>query len=114
MYISLVGFTLVAWLIHSLAAAGYSRFFQSTKSMQFRAVHAIEIFVTVTVMLLIYKAVRPEDVATIQTLLTVLGTLVVLDGASLVISKKLRKQFDIGHFAFAYLVIASATVLVTV
>jgi hypothetical protein len=106
----LIGFTFWAWLIHSIVAWFYSKKFESTKHKNFRITHALEIFITVSVMVLIYSKVADSVASVPEAILTVLGTLIVLDLASLILFDKLREKFDIRHFLMAYGAVVLAVV----
>lgn len=102
MYLALIAYTLLAWLIHGALVSFYGKFFDSTSSIAFRATHALEIFLTVVVAIIIYRATVNLPVSAIAAILTVLAVMVVLDGASLAIFESLRQKFDAWHFLAAY------------
>lgn len=112
MDVVLIGFTLAAWIVHSTVAGLYSKKFASTKKAPFRLVHATEIFITVLITMLLYTQFTDPSISVGAALITVLGTLAVLDGISIAAVQKLRDQFDIGHFIFAYSAVALAITVV--
>lgn len=107
----LIGFTVAAWLVHSLIAAGYSKLYDSTKSVGFRITHAAEIFTTLLITMTIYKTLTEPTISIISAIATVLGTLVILDGTSFAFANKLRQRFNVLHFIYAYTAITIAVVL---
>ena len=111
MDITLVGFVVIAWIIHSVLAGAYSKLFSSTRSASFRLTHAAEIFLTVFLTIFIYKQGTEPTISSLSAVITVLSTLAVLDGVSMVTFKKLRERFDIGHFALAYTATTFAVLL---
>lgn len=111
MSIILVAYTLVAWLAHSAMVGLYSKLFESTTSIAFRATHMLEIFITVVIMITLYKATVDSPVSATAAVLTVLVTLFILDGTVLALFETLRQKFDIGHFILAYLATILAVVL---
>jgi len=100
---SLEGYIGAAWAVHSLLASRYVKRFRSTKQLEFRLTHALEIFTTVTVAVWLYRrnSEEPES-SPFEALVETAGTLVTLDSMSFVLSRKLRKSFDPLHIVVAY------------
>jgi hypothetical protein len=107
----LIGLTIVAWTIHAFLARSYSKLFSSTKNPGFRTLHVTEISFMVFLAMLVYFELADERLSLVGALATVLGTLVLVDGLLVLVSKSLRSKFDIWHFAAAYIAISVVVVV---
>lgn len=109
--LTLVIFTLVAWLVHLFLVGRYLRYFPNTKSREFRVVHVAEIGLVIMAMLALYFHAFDSDLSRAATAVVVLGTLVIVDILLFSASKRARRQFDWGHFAAAYGIIILLTLI---
>lgn len=110
--ITLVVFTLLAWLFHWGITSIYSKRFRSTKSVIFRLTHSLEIFVTTSLMIFVYQSTINGKASVIAVISIVWGTLIVLDVLCFLVVKRLGEQFDFIHFVFAYSMVALAVLVV--
>ncbi|MDQ3123934.1 MAG: hypothetical protein M3Q14_04610 [bacterium] len=107
----LILLTLIGWGIHAVLSMIYSSAFSSTKLLGFRILHALEISIMITLMMLAYFRIVNEPVTVLKALAIVLGTLIVVDMLVLIISPSLREKFDVIHFITAYACISAVIVL---
>lgn len=108
---SLSVFVFLTWVIHGAVSGVYSKRFASTRSLGFRAVHAIEIFTLTLIMMLAYKAVTDSEPAISLSIGVALAVLMILDGAVMYFSRTVRNTFDVLHFVTAYLSVTAAIIL---
>jgi hypothetical protein len=106
--LTLIIYTLLAWLVHVGLYSVYSRWFSSTKSVLFRLAHSLEVGITVAVMLSFYS----QNISMPTILATILGTLLVVDGVLYASIKNIRQKFDALHFIAAYTVVALTVIIV--
>lgn len=107
----LIGFTVGAWAWHNLSVAVYSRRFDSMGDPRFRLTHASEIFTTVSGFFRTYARLEPKRPTLATSLVTVMGSLAVLDTFVLALSPKARDRFDPGHFVLGYGAAATALII---
>ena len=112
MEIAFLSFAVVlTWLVHGKLSGIYRKKFASTRTLQFRLTHAIEIFMLTFVMALTYTKLVSTEPPTIVAISVAIATLIMLDGALLYFYKEARSMFDGLHFVTAYLAVAAAITL---
>lgn len=92
-----------AWLVHVALVTTYMKQFANTHSIAFRIVYALELALTFGMMLYFYLSKVHNPARLGLVLATAIGFLAIVDSALWLTQKSVRSNFDIYHFAGAYL-----------